>query len=140
MKIYFLGSYVNGAVNTPARDALHEEIEGKLHPEVEYIGAQIDKASRMYSLMAKLKADLKEADVLFLHPSRLGTSYFEIGEALNQGKEIWVLAERENFGERGVYPYSRPNFKYIAMGDFAKLLSISSKVNFLAALSEGENR
>lgn len=138
MKVYFMGSYVNGAINTPKNDHLFAELQGNFHDKVTYIGAQIDKESRMYRLMGKLRQDLKEADVLFLHPSRMNTSYFEIREALTLGKDIWMLCHPSEFAERGNYPYSLPNFKFIRLDNFKPLLALPTLEGLLDGLAKGE--
>ena len=138
MKVYFMGSYVNGAVNTPKNDILFEELASSLHPGIEYQGAKIDKESRVFNLLPKLRKELREADVLFLHPSRMDTSYFEIREALNLGREIWFLTEPRQFEARKNYPYSLPNFKFIGMDTLKPLLASQTLEGFLEGLTKGE--
>jgi len=138
MKLYFTGSYANGAINMPKRDVLFEELSGHLPPTSSYVGTQMDKASRLYGVMNKMRADLLEADVVLLHPSRMNTSYFEIREALTLNKEIWILSEPAQFEGRNNYPYSLPNFKFISMELLKPLLELSDLEAFLVGLTKGE--
>lgn len=136
LKIYFMGSYVAGRVNIPRRDPLGDQLDGNLQDGVQYYGTKIDKSSRIYKILPKIRKDLKEADVLFLHPGRMDTSYFEIREALNLGREIWMLTERDRFESRGNYPYTLPNFKYISMDALKPLLAHQKLEELVRGLAE----
>lgn len=138
MNIYFLGSYANGAINMPKQDALYEALAGYLPSGSTYKGVQMDKETRLYGARGKIRQDLRGADILLLAPSRMNTSYFEIQEALTLKKEIWILCEPSQFLERGNYPYSLPNFKYISLEKLKPLLEHSDFEKFLGGLAEGE--